>query len=173
MSIKSSSIFIGQTLYFKSLKFIFRIIYIACVSRKIFKRVCRQRWFLPTVTLFVMPIIWLLQSIWLLLLFLLTVRLFHSSTRILSFYGRCDLIVTPVASLPTLLSHLYPPLYSMYIQYMWCKTNVDLRFNIHMWYMTKYFMYICTSKLNVHDIQLMYTHTKATNRPFTRNWIAR
>ncbi len=34
-----------------------------------------------------MSIIWLLHSIWLFLHFLLTVRLFHSSTRILSFYG--------------------------------------------------------------------------------------
>ena len=35
-------------------KFILELVYIVSVSREIFKMICSQRWFLPTVTTFVM-----------------------------------------------------------------------------------------------------------------------
>ena len=80
-----------------------------CVYSQKIKTPGRYRWFIPMVTFFVMLKPFHYTCYWLLWFFWLTVGLFHSSAQILSFYGRCDLIVTPVSPLPTLPSHFHPP----------------------------------------------------------------
>jgi len=93
---------------FSQCNFYFRLVSIVCVYSQIFKTPGCYHWFIPTVTHFLMLKLFHYICYWLLWFFSLTVRLFHSSVQILSFYGRCDLIVTLVALLLTLPSYLHP-----------------------------------------------------------------
>ena len=100
-----------------------------CVYSQIFKMLSHYHWFIPTVTHFLILKLIHYTHYWLLWIFSLTMGLFHSSTWILLFYGRCDMIVTPVALLPTLPSHLYYYQY-MYDCHAWCTTDVYMYYDI-------------------------------------------